>query len=130
VRFCGSDTLLILRLVALLGLALSLAVPVAEAHTPHAGPLIQRPDLQREFASRGTIGTMVVKQTGRLSRTVVVGAQRSHTRYLPSSTFKIPNSLIAIDRGIASGAEQSYPGPNPNYLVGGSPFLRSRARAT
>jgi beta-lactamase class D len=66
---------------------------------------------------------MVVTQTGQLARTVVVGERRSHARYLPSSTFKIPNSLIAIDRGIASGAEQSYPGPNPNFLVGGSPFL-------
>ena len=115
---------------AALGALLTLAavggvfgLPSAHAHSAGADRVVQRPDLQREFELRGTTGTMVIKQTGRRARTVVVGKRRSHARYLPSSTFKIPNSLIAIDAGVASGAEQRYPGPNPNYLVGGSPFL-------
>lgn len=105
--------------VVLLGLLLVAAHPQAEA----SAAIVERPDLEQEFAQDGTTGTMVVEQTGRVRRTVLVGARRSRVRYLPSSTFKIPNSLIAIDAGIASGAEQSYPGPNPNYLVDGSPFL-------
>jgi beta-lactamase class D len=44
-------------------------------------------------------------------------------RYLPSSTFKIPNSLLAIEYGVATGAAHAYPGPNPNYLVDGAPLL-------
>jgi beta-lactamase class D len=109
--------------LAIVGLLLAPAVMVAKADTPNTAPIVERPDLQSHFAAHGTIGTMVVKQTGRPSRTVVVGSPRSRARYLPSSTFKIPNSLIAIDAGVASGAEQSYPGPNPNYLVAGLPFL-------
>lgn len=109
--------------LALAGLLLAPAVAAARAGTPDAGRIVQRPDLQSHFTARGTIGTMVVKQSGHPARTVVVGSRRSRTRYLPSSTFKIPNSLIAIDTQVASGADQSYPGPNPNYLVAGTPFL-------
>ena len=95
-------------LLAALAAAL-LAAPTAAAH-----------DLQRHFDEAGTVGTMVVR-TGK--ETIVVGDRRSRQRYLPSSTFKIPNSLVAIDRGVASGADQPYPGPNPNFLVDGRPFL-------
>jgi beta-lactamase class D len=109
------------RLLAAIAFLASMAVaviaPTASART------IQRPDLLRYFTDAGTTGTMVVRQAGRQPRTVVVGAPRSHTRYLPSSTFKIPNSLLAIERGVASGPSQPYPGPNPNFLVGGKPFL-------
>ncbi|MGH2941829.1 MAG: penicillin-binding transpeptidase domain-containing protein [Solirubrobacteraceae bacterium] len=83
----------------------------------------ERPDLLAHFAAAGTTGTMVVHRAGPHPRTIVVGARRSGERFLPSSTFKIPNSLLAIDRGVASGADQPYPGPNPNFLVDGRPFL-------
>ena len=110
-------------LLALAALLLASTVATARPGTPGTGATVQRPDLLSHFTARGTVGTMVVRQTGVRARTVVVGSGRSRTRYLPSSTFKIPNSLIAIDAGIASGADQRYPGPNPNYLVDGNPFL-------
>jgi beta-lactamase class D len=90
----------------------------------------ERPDLLHYFSAAGTIGTMVVHEAGPRSQTVVVGARRSRERFLPSSTFKIPNSLLAIDGGVASGADQPYPGPNPNFLVDGKPSFPRRARAT
>jgi len=109
------------RLLAVVAFVASVGLvfiaPAAPART------IQRPDLLRYFTDAGTTGTMVVRHAGRRPRTVVVGARRSHTRFLPSSTFKIPNSLLAIDRGVASGPSQPYPGPNPNFLVDGKPFL-------
>ena len=110
-------------ILALLGLLCLPAVVAADPRSQDLGTVVHRPDLQREFQARGTIGTMVVQQTGAVDRTVIIGERRSHARYLPSSTFKIPNTLIAIDAGIASGADHSYPGPNPNYFVAGSPFL-------
>ena len=79
-----------------------------------------RSDLLRHFEAAGTAGTMVVQHG---HDTVVVGTHRSHTRFLPSSTFKIPNALIAIERGIASGPDQRYPGPNPNFELDGKPLL-------
>jgi len=83
----------------------------------------ERPDLEAYFAAAGTTGTMVVREDGPRPQTVVIGADRSRQRYLPSSTFKIPNALLAIDRGVVSGAGQPFPGPNENFLVGGVPFL-------
>jgi beta-lactamase class D len=92
------------------------AIAAALITAPTAGA----DDLQRHFDEAGAVGTMVVR-TG--NETIVVGERRSRRRYLPSSTFKIPNSLLAIDHGVASGPDQPYPGPNPNFLVDGRPFL-------
>lgn len=110
----------ILRTTTLL---VALAVLAAAAPTSAAGRVEQRPDLERHFAAAGTTGTMVVRESGLRPRTVVVGTQRSRRPFLPSSTFKIPNSLLAIERGVASGADQPYPGPNPNVVVDGAPLL-------
>lgn len=106
--------------ITLLACLLTLA-PVSAAD---AG-VERRPDLARHFAAAGTAGTMVVEERDGATRrdTVVVGDRRSRTRFLPSSTFKIANALIAIDRGVASGAEHPYPGPNPNYVLDGAPLL-------
>lgn len=96
------------------------ALPVA----PAEAKATTRPDLERYFDAAGTSGTMVVRATGEgRPTTVIVGGRRAARRYLPSSTFKIPNSLLAIDRGVASGPEHPYPGPNPNYDVDGAPLL-------
>ena len=86
---------------------------------------VLRPDLQSQFQAVGTAGTMVVERSGggQRPRTWVVDGHRAARRYLPSSTFKIPNALLAIDRNVASGADQPYPGPNPNFVVDGLPFL-------
>jgi beta-lactamase class D len=103
--------------------AVLLLVAVAALLLPAAAPARTelRPDLARHFAAAGTTGTMVIREAR--GDTIVVGARRSRLPYLPSSTFKIPNALIAIERGVASGAEQAYPGPNPNFLVDGAPLL-------
>lgn len=104
--------------------ALSAIAPAATSTAANAGSdVVQRPDLEREFAQAGTVGTMVVQQHGRIDRTVIVGDRRSRQRIQPSSTFKIPNALIAIDAGVASGPDHAYPGPNPNYLLDGQPLL-------
>lgn len=105
----------VLLLTALCALLLPAAAPARVEH---------RPDLLRHFAAAGTTGTMVVERHGPgPTRTTVVGTRRSRERFLPSSTFKIPNSLLAIDRGVASGAAQPYPGRHPNFLVDGAPLL-------
>ena len=86
-------------------LALTLLVRTAGA----SADTVERPDLQRLFRDAGTTGTMVVERSGGHHRTWVIGAERSTRRFIPSSTFKIPNALLAIDRGVASGADQPYP---------------------
>ena len=103
----------------------TLAILGASGLTPTAiAATEQRPDLARHFVAADTTGTMVVRQEGGAKdSTIVVDPVRSHRRYLPSSTFKIPNALIAIERGIAFGADQPYPGPNPNFELDGAALL-------
>jgi len=103
----------------LIVLALTLLIRASSA----GADTVERPDLEHHFRDIGTTGTMVVERSGGRPRTWVVGSERSARRFIPSSTFKIPNALLAIDRGVASGADQPYPGPNPNFLVDGAPFL-------
>jgi len=98
-------------ILAVLGLLFFPVMAAAAPPASEAGRIVERPDLQREFEALGTIGTMVVRQTGHLDRTVIVGQRRSHTRYLPSSTFKIPNSLIAIDAGSPQVPSRATPAP-------------------
>ncbi len=62
----------------------------------------ERPDLGRFFA--GVEGTFVLldAQTRRIIR---YNPERARTRFLPASTYKIPNTLIALETGVASGPE-------------------------
>ena len=55
-----------------------------------------RKDLEAVFAEAGVSGTFVVQnlQNGRLT---VVNPQRAHRRFIPASTFKIANSIIALE---------------------------------
>lgn len=104
---------------SLVALLLALFVGTSGA----AADVVERPDLEHHFTDVGTTGTMVIERSGGEPRTWVIGTDRSAHRYIPSSTFKIPNALLAIDRGVATGAQQRYPGPNPNVFVDGAPFL-------
>ena len=72
------------------------AVPPAAAEQP--GEV----DLSRHFA--GLEGTFVVldAQSGRIRRH---NPARAAERLLPASTFKIPNALIALETGVASGPD-------------------------
>ena len=39
----------------------------------------------------------------------VYDAERAHRRYLPASTFKIPNSLVALELGVVRDERQRFP---------------------
>lgn len=107
-----------LRVLLAMAFAYALIPGVAHAEVEH------RRDLASHFEQAGTTGSMVVRRSDDAGHgTVVVGGSRSQVRFLPSSTFKIPNSLIALDEGVAAGPGQLYPGPNPNYEVDGKPLL-------
>lgn len=77
------------------------AVPTAAPPSAHREDVV---DLARFFASAEAAGTFVVvdRQAG---RTLRHDPERARTRFLPASTFKIPNSLIALETGVASGAD-------------------------
>jgi beta-lactamase class D len=63
-----------------------------------------RNDLEKHFKEIGTSGTFVLLDMKK-NRMVVVNGDR-HTRgFLPASTFKIPNALIALETGVVQDAD-------------------------
>jgi len=109
-------------------LATAVATLISAPGAPAA--VHERSDLEAYFAAAATTGTMVVREDGPRPQTTVIGADRSRQRYLPSSTFNIPNALLAIDRGVVSGAGQPFPGPNENSSSAACRSWRRHARAT
>jgi beta-lactamase class D len=63
-----------------------------------------RQDLATRFSDDGTAGTFVACVTEG-SRLIVSDDSRCDTPLLPASTFKIPNSLIALDTGVVRDAD-------------------------
>lgn len=66
----------------------------------------ETPDLASVFA--GAEGTLVVLDPRR-GREVRFDEARSRRRFTPFSTFKVPNSLIALETGVVPGADFTLP---------------------
>lgn len=81
------------RYVVALALAVALAVP---ALGQELDPLLDE---------AGVTGTIVVQRVSD-GREWSGGAQRADTRFIPASTFKIPNSLILLQSGTVSGPDE------------------------
>jgi beta-lactamase class D len=64
-----------------------------------AAPIEERADLRSIIDSTGFTGTVLVYDVRR-DRWIGVNAQGADRRHIPASTFKIPNSLIALETGI------------------------------
>lgn len=82
-----------------------------------------RPALLEHFRQVGLRGTVVVFDT-QDRRWIAADSSRAFQRFVPASTFKIPNTLIALESGVASGAAQAYPwdGKPRGYTLNGKPF--------
>lgn len=64
-------------------------------------------DLEAEFSARGVTGTFAHLDL-QTDRVTLVGAARAQKRFIPASTFKIPNTLIAIETGAVSGPDEVF----------------------
>ena len=64
----------------------------------------QEMDLSAFFAEVDGPGAFVLLD-GQTGRKRVYNLERAGTRFLPVSTFKIPNSLIALETGVAAGPD-------------------------
>lgn len=107
---------------AALGRRLALAAAFLMPLPALAQEIEERPDLERLFAEAGTTGTLVVHDH-KTDKILVAGKARAEQPYSPSSTFKIPNTLIALRVGAISGMDEVIPPPTEPYLVRGKPFL-------
>lgn len=71
-----------------------------------AGFTDERPDLEPLFG--GTPGCFVLYDMG-ADRLLLVNPVRAHTRYIPASTFKLANSLIALETGAVHDIDEVIP---------------------
>jgi len=92
----------------LLGLFL-LTAPAAQADAGDAAPtLVERPDWKTHFEAAGVRGTMVIQKDG-APEILVFNPTRAATPYLPASTFKILNALIALETGAVTSPDEIFP---------------------
>lgn len=105
-----------------LAMLAALLVSVALARAASAQEMEERPDLVRLFEEAGTAGTLLV-HLYTTDTYVVAGKARATEPYSPSSTFKIPNTLLALRLGVVQGMNETFAPPEQPFLVRGKPFL-------
>ena len=64
-----------------------------------------RENLLTYFAAEGTVGTFAALRTGD-DRFIVSDDIRTKAAILPASTFKIPNSIIALETGVVADPDK------------------------
>lgn len=60
----------------------------------------ERPDFAKYFQQAGVKGTFLLYDLNK-NQYLVYNSNRANTRYVPASTFKIFNSLVALETGVA-----------------------------
>ncbi|GHG58493.1 beta-lactamase [Alishewanella longhuensis] len=70
-------------------------------------PWQERPEWQQIFSAQQANGTIVIADL-RQAQLLVYNAARAAQRYTPASTYKIPHTLMALDAGMISSAEQLF----------------------
>jgi beta-lactamase class D len=100
------------------GRAIKVAVFVflAAIGSARAETIVERPDLDALFAEQGTPGTFVLLDVA-ADRMTVVNRARAEKRTVPASTFKIANSLIALETGAVKDEHEIIPyGGKPQMI--------------
>ncbi len=122
---CHRFPLVRLRLCALLAAAVLCSCASTQGPLPR---IVERPDWGRYFQAQGVEGTMVLLGESRVTARdtgqgrnsgprlnlpqgllLAYNPQRAATGYLPASTFKIVNALIALETGVVSGPDELFP---------------------
>jgi len=89
-------------------LALALGVVGSLPGLGRAAEIQEVPELAAAFHRAGATGTFVLWDPG--TRTFQGHqADRARTRFVPASTFKIPNTLIGLECGAVSGVDEVFP---------------------
>lgn len=75
--------------------------------TASAADTVSRPDWQKPFDAKGVRGTFVLFEPAR-DRYLVFNEARARQRFLPASTFKIPNALIGLEIGSITDEKEVF----------------------
>lgn len=87
--------------------ACALAAVFAGTHRVSANEIIELGDAEDVFARQQISGTFAAYEAS-ADRLIVLNAERAATRIVPASTFKIPNSLIALEVGAVKNADEIF----------------------
>ena len=82
----------------------------------HAAEWKESAQLAQLFKKEGVAGTFIVHDVSADTYTVL-DRKRAQTRYIPASTYKIPNSLIGLSTGAVANVDEVLP-------YGGKPTRR------
>jgi len=74
----------------------------------HALDSQESPELDQLFADSGINGTFVLYDVN-ADRLLVHDRARAEKRFIPASTFKIPNSLIGLSTGAVANVDEAIP---------------------
>lgn len=72
-----------------------------------AGETVVREDLAAVFQQMGLVGAFAALDAAG-DRLTLVNAERAQTRFVPASTFKIANTLIALETGALKDADEMF----------------------
>jgi beta-lactamase class D len=87
-----------------------------EAEAPLTFETQVDPELSKLFNEAGVNGTFVLYDVS-AERFTIHDQARAETRFIPASTFKVPNSLIGLSTAVVSDVEELIPyGGKPQYL--------------
>jgi len=87
-----------------------------EAEAPNSFESKSNPELSRLFSEAGVDGTFVLYDVS-AERFTIHDQARAGRRFIPASTFKIPNSLIGLSTGVVGDVEELIPyGGKPQFL--------------
>ena len=92
------------RAVSILLVAAAMLAAAAAA----ASEMVERQDLLAVFDDHGVSGTFVAYDVA-AGRAVAVDPERAARRLIPASTFKVANSLIALETGVIADADEIVP---------------------
>lgn len=93
--------------IVVAALAVAALCSCAGARATGTPKVVERPEWGGHFKAAGVTGTIALKKQGD-ARVQVFDATRAATPYLPASTFKIPNSCIALQTGAVSGPGEVF----------------------
>lgn len=90
------------------GLAFSILAFLVLSQPANTSPVIDPARLEATFANAGVDGTFVLLDS-ESGATTSANPDRADQRFVPASTFKIVNSLIALETGAVSSVDEVLP---------------------
>ncbi len=91
---------------AAFGVSLGALTVMACGRDPSAAGATGRADLEAIFAENGVAGTFALYDMDHLT---LINAERAQTRLVPASTFKIANTIIALETGVVKDENEIIP---------------------